>query len=164
MSESASGGAGGALSVVFRVGAERLAVRVLDVHKVIGQARLCRLPRLPEAIAGITQNRGRIVTVFDTGALLFGAPRFSAGPESRILVLDRLQRHLAMSVDAIDEIETLRLSQLPAGPLPALSIAEHNGAAVLAVDTDRLVERMLEVALQTGPMHLSAAHPMGGMR
>jgi chemotaxis signal transduction protein len=138
---------GRALCVLCRVGAERLAVRAADVHKVVGHARPCRLPRLPPSVAGITHHRGRIVTVFDAGALLFGAaPRKPEGPEARILVLDRLQRHLAVGVDRVDEIELLRLGpDLPVGPTAALRVAEHRGEAVLAVDVDRLIDVLLRV-------------------
>lgn len=142
--------AGRALCLLCRVGDERLALRAADVLKVVGGARLCRLPRLPPQVAGITHNRGRIVTVFDASVLLFGAARArtvgSLGPASdaRVVVLDRAQRHLALAVDGVDEIETLRIGpDLPGGPTPAVRVAEHRGRAVFAVDADRLVESML---------------------
>ena len=134
--------------LLCRVGPERLAVRVTDVHKVVGAARLCRLPRLPRAVAGITQHRGRIVTVFDARDLLFGESAKDYEPtramDARVVVLERMQRHLAIAVDAVDEIESLRLGpDLPPGPSPALRVAEHRGQAVFAVDGDRLLEMML---------------------
>ena len=138
-----------ALCLVCRAGSERLALRAADVLKVVGGARLCRLPRLPPQVAGITHNRGRIVTVFDPAVLLFGphagqAPAPASGPDARVVVLDRGQRQLALAVDAVDEIETIRLGgDLPAGPTPAVRVAEHRGRAVFAVDADRLVEAML---------------------
>lgn len=141
-----------ALCVICRVGAERLAVRVQDVHKVVGQARMCRLPRLPPAVAGITQMRGRIVTVFDAGTLLFGAvPKPLVGNDARVLVLDRLHRHLAMGVDAVDEIETIVLApDLPPGPVPPLRVAEHRGAAVFAVDVDALIDHAVRAGSEAG--------------
>ena len=134
-----------ALCLLCRVGRERLALRASDVLKVVGGSRLCRLPRLPPQVAGISHHRGRIVTVFDAGVLLFrDAPSTPSGAEARIVVLDRGQRHLALAVDGVDEIETLRLGpDLPAGPTAAVRVAEHRGKAVFAVDADRLVESML---------------------
>ena len=140
---------GKALCVLCRAGAERLALRVSDVHKVVGGAQLCRLPRLPPAVAGITHHRGRIVTVFDAAALLFGEEPGAVvrSPEQRVLVLERMQRHLALAVDAVDEIEPVRLgADLPAGPSAPLRVAQHRGQAVFAVDADRLLERMLAAA------------------
>lgn len=142
--------AGRALCLLCRCGDERLALRAADVLKVVGGARLCRLPRLPPQVAGITHNRGRIVTVFDAGVLLFGALTATAHPvtiDARVVVLDRGQRHLALAVDGVDEIETLRLGpDLPPGPTAAVRVAEHRGKAVFAVDADRLVETMLAAA------------------
>lgn len=138
--------AGRALCLLCRAGDERLALRAADVLKVVGGARLCRLPRLPPQVAGITHNRGRIVTVFDASVLLFGVTgtRPPAAADARVVVLDRGQRHLALAVDGVDEIETLRLGpDLPGGPTPAVRVAEHRGKAVFAVDADRLVESML---------------------
>ena len=137
------------LCVLFRSGGERLALRASDVYKVVGQAQLCRLPRLPPAFSGISHYRGRIVTVVDAAALLFGAPPDwstveGQGIETRLVVLDRLQRHLALGVDAVDEIEPIRLGpDLPEGPVPALKVAQHRGQAVFFLDADRLLELIL---------------------
>jgi chemotaxis signal transduction protein len=161
---------GRALCVLCRVGNETLAIRVSDVHKVTGLAQLCRLPRLPAVVAGITQHRGRIVTVFDARALLFvehdgfamrGSARSTQGtqePDAKVLVMERMQRHLALLVDAVDEIEQVRLDvDLPSGPSLPLRVAQHRGQAVFAVDADRLLERMLAAAEPSAGA--SSGHP-----
>ncbi len=130
--------------VMCKVGAERIAVPVADVFKVLPATRPCRMPRLPAAIIGIAHHRGRIITAVDPGALLFDTPAGPAGAEARLLILDRGQRHLALAVDAVDEIEPLKLGpELPDGQRPGLKVAEHRGKAVFAVDTDRLVASVL---------------------
>lgn len=134
--------------VMCRVGAERIAVPVADVYKVLPAVRACRMPRLPDAIIGIAHHRGRIITAVDPAALLFGAPGGpSGGAEARLLILERSQRHLALAVDGIDTIEPLRLTpDLPEGPRPGLKVAEHRGRAVFTVDTDRLVAAVLALS------------------
>ncbi|OGQ12526.1 MAG: hypothetical protein A2138_07635 [Deltaproteobacteria bacterium RBG_16_71_12] len=130
--------------VMCRVGQERIAVPVADVYKVLPATRACRMPRLPAAIIGIAHHRGRIITAVDPGALLFGAAGGPPGADARLLILDRGQRHLALAVDAVDEIEPIRLGpELPDGQRPGLKVAEHRGKAVFAVDTDRLVASVL---------------------
>ncbi len=133
--------------VMCRVGPERIAVPVADVYKVVLPVRACRMPRLPAAIIGIAHHRGRIITAVDPGALLFGAAAASGAPEARLLILDRGQRHLALAVDAVDEIEPIRVApDLPEGPRPGLKVAEHRGKAVFTVDTDRLVAAVLALS------------------
>lgn len=133
--------------VMCRVGPERIAVPVADVFKVLPPVQTCRMPRLPQAIIGIAHHRGRIVTAIDPSALLFGVPGVPGGAEARLLILERSQRHLALAVDAVDEIEPIRLSpDLPEGPRPGLKVAEHRGRAVFTVDTDRLVAAVLALS------------------
>ena len=136
-----------ALCVLCRVGDDRLALRASDVYKVVSHTRVSRLPRLPAAIAGITHHRGRIVTVLDARPLFFGGPgRSHVDPDkTRLLVIDRSSRHLALLVDAVDAIEHVRFGpDLLPGPHPALRLTDHQGQAILAVDADRLVDAVLE--------------------
>jgi chemotaxis signal transduction protein len=140
------------LCVLCRAGTERLAVQARDVHKVVERARITRMPRLPAAFVGITHHRGRIVTVIDAVALLRLQPGDRKVQDVRVLVLERGQRHLGLMVDAVDEVEPMRLGadlpflDGPGGPNKALRIAQHQGKAVLAVDADRLVELIGAVA------------------
>lgn len=146
-----------ALVLLFRAGGERASVRAADVQKVTPVGHISRLPRLPSVVSGITQHRGRVVTVVDAAALLFGAPPARVGPSSsagssspssgalaserRLLILERPVRHLALLVDAVDEIEAVRLSaDLPATDLPCLRVTQHKGRALQVVDVERLME------------------------
>ena len=128
------------LVLLFRAGGERASVRAADVQKVTPVGHISRLPRLPSVVTGITQHRGRVVTVVDAAALLFGtAPTTSS--ESRLLILERPVRHVGLLVDAVDEIEAVRLSNdLPAGVLPCLRVATHKGKALQIVDVEQLMD------------------------
>ena len=132
------------LCLLFRAGGERIAVRAADVQKVTPPGHLSRLPRLPEALLGITQHRGRVVTVVDAGMLLAGRPVLP-GIEARLLILERPVRHLGLLVDAVEEIESLRLpadlALLQSGGHPALRIAQQRGRALPLVDVAALVEQ-----------------------
>ena len=133
-----------ALVLLFRAGGERASVRASDVQKVTPVAHVSRLPRLPAVVAGITQHRGRVITVVDAAALLFQAtPVFAAGAptaESRLLILERPVRRIGLLVDGVDEIESVRLGpDLPAGVLPCLRVAQHRGKALQIVDVEKLM-------------------------
>ncbi|MDP2345462.1 MAG: chemotaxis protein CheW [Deltaproteobacteria bacterium] len=137
------------LVLLFRAGGERASVRAADVQKVTPVGHISRLPRLPSVVTGITQHRGRVVTVVDAAALLFGAApaalMASSGrplsPDARLLILERPVRHVGLLVDAVDEIEGVRLSaDLPPGHLPCLRVATHKGKALQVVDVEKLMD------------------------
>lgn len=129
-----------ALSVIFRLGDETFVLPASDVIKIIETKRINRLPRLPRAILGITQHRGRVVTVVDLRAVLFadfdGVGR--AVPRHALLI-DRGARNAGILADAIEEIAPVRLVGARAGAVPALRVVQHRGRAVSAIDTDLLV-------------------------
>jgi purine-binding chemotaxis protein CheW len=133
-----------ALVLLFRAGGERAAVRAADVQKVTPVGHVSRLPRLPDVVTGITQHRGRVVTVVDAAALLFSTA-LSTAPESklsaRLLILERPVRHLALRVDAVDEIEAVRLSSdLPQAGLACLRVTQHKGKALQVLDVEKLMD------------------------
>ncbi len=128
------------LVLLFRAGGERASVRAADVQKVTPVGHISRLPRLPTVVSGITQHRGRVVTVVDAAALLFGTQPASTA-ESRLLILERPVRHVGLLVDAVEEIEAVRLSpDLPAGALPCLRVATHKGRALQVIDVEQLMD------------------------
>jgi chemotaxis signal transduction protein len=144
---SSEAGAGErALCVLFRSAGELYAIKAEDVLKVMGLVRLCRLPRLPRAILGITHMRGRIVTVFDASVLLLSGPTRPATDQARVLVLDRGARNLGLMVDAVGEIQTLRLQGRAIEGIPALTVVQHQGQAVHAIATDRLLDALVATA------------------
>ncbi len=128
------------LLLLFRAGGERASVRSADVQKVTGVGHISRLPRLPAVVTGITQHRGRVLTVVDAAALLFGSTPTPTS-ESRLLILERPVRHVGLLVDAVDEIEAVRLApDLPDGVLPCLRVATHKGKALQVVDVEKLMD------------------------
>ncbi len=132
-----------ALVLLFRAGGERAAIRAADVQKVTPVAHISRLPRLPDVVTGLTQHRGRVVTVVDAAALLFQSTS-SVAPDwrlhARLLILERPVRHLALRVDAVDEIESVKLSSdLPQAGLACLRVTQHKGKALQVLDVEKLM-------------------------
>jgi chemotaxis signal transduction protein len=138
-----------ALCLLFRVAGERYALRALDVYKVVEPGWINRLPRLPTSVVGISQHRGRIVTVVDLAAYFgAGARALEVTSASRILVLDQGQRNLGLFVDAVEQIASVRLPR-PRADGAILSVFQHQGAAVNAVALPRLLERLLALGEDT---------------
>lgn len=134
------------LCLLFQAGRERFAIRAADVQKVTPAGQRSHLPRLPATLLGITQHRGRVVTVVDAAAVLGAAGPRVVGDTNRLLLLERPVRHLGLWVDAVDEIESLRLpadlGQLPRGGIPTLRVAQQRGRAISLVDVAALVEQV----------------------
>lgn len=130
------------LSVIFQAGGERYLLPAADVAKVAEIHDLNRLPRLPAAVLGITQHRGRVVTVFDLVRLLFGegppAPATS-GPRKMVL-LHGGNRNAALLVDLIEEIAPVRLSGARSVASPIITVVQFRGRAVNALRADALLQ------------------------
>lgn len=140
-----------ALCLLFRVDTERYALKALDVHKVVEPGWINRLPRLPKSVIGITQHRGRIVTVVDLAAFFGGKARvLTPASAARILVLDRGPRNIGLYVDAVEQIATVRLptTRFEAAPL---AVFQHQGAAVNALSAPALLERILALGGEESP-------------
>lgn len=129
------------LCLLFHVGDERYALPALDVHKVVEPPWVNRLPRLPPFVAGITQHRGRVLTVVDLATFFGRPPRpFVVTSSTRVLVLDRGQRNLGLWVDAVDQIASMRLP-LPREGAPMVVVGQQ-GAAIAALSATALYERI----------------------
>jgi chemotaxis signal transduction protein len=137
------------LCLLCRAGDERVAVRTSDVQKVTTVGHISRLPRLTAAVVGITQHRGRVVTVVDARRALFlppddeddgvsGRSPTAVTVDERLLILERPARHIGLRVDFVDEIEPLALGRdLPAGPGAGLRVVQHRGRALAVLDLER---------------------------
>jgi chemotaxis signal transduction protein len=130
------------LSVVFRLGHETYVLPAADVIKIVETKRINRLPRLPEPILGITQHRGRVITVVDLHAVLFGAGETRGVDRpipKHVLLLDRGQRNAGIIADHIEEIAPVRIGGARPGAVEALKVVQHRGQAVSAIVTDALI-------------------------
>jgi chemotaxis signal transduction protein len=136
-----------ALCVLFSRGADRYALRAADVHKVFEPGWINRLPRLPDAVVGITQHRGRIVTVVDLARVFRRSDEPETpwvSPQARILILERGQRHLGLFVDAVDQIANVRLEG--EADEAGLRVVSHAGRAICALEARTLALRLLDLA------------------
>ncbi len=116
-----------ARSLVFRVGALRLSLPLTALKEVVlPPPSLSKVPRAPEAVLGIMNLRGRVVTVVDLWRALppeiagkAGAtppPPGQALDPGRILLLDRHHREIGLFVRAVDGIEPLTSAPSPVDP------------------------------------------------
>jgi purine-binding chemotaxis protein CheW len=123
--------------VVFRLEKERYALPLAAVREVVVPPRVHSLvPRAPQAVRGVINLRGRVVTVVELAPLMgLSAPK---GAGEKIILLDRGRRDLGLLVTEVDGIELIEKVVVSPGPVqPAVrGLARLKGLAVTVLDPD----------------------------
>jgi purine-binding chemotaxis protein CheW len=115
--------------VAVEVAGEIYALPVANVEEVLRVSDITRLPDAPAPVRGITQQRGRIVTVVDLRVRL-GFDPVPLDARSRVCVVSSRGRSIGLLVDAARHVVKL----LPSGkqPPPADVMSERS-AFILGV-------------------------------
>jgi len=101
---------GADLFIVVSAAGQLFGFRAREVLKVIEVGAVARVPRLPQAVVGITPYRGRIVTVVDLAVLLgCGAGAVDGNAGRRIVLLDTGSRNVGVLVDRVEVISAMDL-------------------------------------------------------
>jgi len=143
--------------VVFRVGDLVCAAPAARVREVLPRLPATRIPGAPEAVDGLVNVRGGLLTVADAHALLARPAR--PGDEGAILVIELGGRRFGLAVGQVADFVELPAGavaprdQLP-GVDPALvhAVALHSGESCVLLDLDALL----------APMTGSSPEPFGG--
>jgi purine-binding chemotaxis protein CheW len=123
--------------VIFLVEKERYAIPLPAVREVVVPPDLwSRVPRAPEAIKGVINLRGRVITVVEMRALL-GIP-WEGGASQKIVLLDRGRRDLGLMVTEVEGIEPIeRIAPAPGAAAAAVrGVARLKGQAVTVLDPE----------------------------
>ena len=91
------------------------ALDAAGIQEVIRLGPLTPVRHGPNAVAGIVNLRGRIVTVLDLG-LRLGFPKVVPGPESRIFIMEDGNEFIGLLVDRVDEVVETDPEQLQPPP------------------------------------------------
>jgi purine-binding chemotaxis protein CheW len=109
--------------VTFSVADDRYGVEANRVQEVFRLGTIAMLPGAPVTVAGLTSNRGDLLTLLDLRAVLglAGADRSAL---TRGLLLEPGRRHVAIAVDAVDSIVTVSRGELSAPTTSAVVPAD----------------------------------------
>lgn len=125
--------------VIFFLEKERYALPLPAVREVVvPPEQWSRVPRAPEAIRGVINLRGRVVTVVELRALLGILGEGAAS--QKIVLLDRGRRDLGLMVTEVEGIEPIeRVSPAPGKAAAAVrGVARLKGLAVTILDPEGL--------------------------
>jgi purine-binding chemotaxis protein CheW len=133
-------------AVVFRVGGLVCALPAGEVREILPAGPATRIPGAPEAVQGLVNVRGRLVTVVDAHAVLGQLP----SGESALLLVDRRGRTAGLVVG-----EVLDFLELPPAARPGRAalaggdertvagVGEWGGQRLLLLDSDVLLAPLL---------------------
>jgi purine-binding chemotaxis protein CheW len=124
--------------LVFRMGHERFAIPLSDVHEVLDAQPIQRVPDAADTVLGVTSIRGALTTVYDVRSLL------SSGgtADGALLVFDRGDRRIAVAIDDVFDATLVESGEMLPVPRRAasdglLSGMLRRGSDLVAVlDTD----------------------------
>jgi purine-binding chemotaxis protein CheW len=105
--------------LAFSLGGEAYGVETRHVRQVLPLADLTAMPCTPPFVAGVTNQRGRILTIIDLG-MLFELPPRGLSELSRVIVLAGDDSELGLLADTIDGVCPVPLSTLQRG-LPTVA-------------------------------------------
>ncbi len=88
--------------VVCRVGSQRFALPVAAVRQVVAAPPVSRLPGAPEAVQGIANVHGTLVTTLSAPRLL-GLP--IAEKSEWLIVLSMCEGRVGIEVDEVEDVE-----------------------------------------------------------
>ncbi|HEY8470678.1 MAG TPA: chemotaxis protein CheW [Longimicrobiales bacterium] len=139
-------------AVLFACGEHRFGLPLGAVREVLAPRPLTRLPGCDAAVAGLVNLRGRVLTVFDLGALLALGPSCAYEDHRLLVVADgarvaafAVERMLGVGRAAVDELvmDAAALRALDIDRADLIGIGTHGGAPFLLLDAAHLLQRLL---------------------
>jgi purine-binding chemotaxis protein CheW len=142
--------------VVWRLGAQRYALPLAVVERVLPAAEVTPLPGAPEVVTGILNFQGRIVPVVDLRRRL-GQPQRELLLADQIVLARTARRVLAFAVDSVQDVvdheaqAMVDTREIPHGPGVVSGVVKLPDGLLLVHDLERLLsldeERGLDLAL-----------------
>jgi len=122
--------------VVFGLAEELYGLDIFDVHEVIKDAPVTKIPNAPEFVEGVVNLRGKIIPVIDLKKR-FGIGSGEKSKDSRIIIVEISGQEAGLIVDSVDEVITIDESSIE----PAPSITTINTAFIegIAKTDDKLI-------------------------
>lgn len=123
--------------VTFDVAGEEFAVDILAVREINRMMSLTRVPNSPSEVEGVINLRGKIIPVIDLRRR-FGMDQTQHSQDSRIVVVEVLERVVGFIVDRVHEVLRIEKSIVEPAPEMVCSIDSDFIAGVGKLE-DRLV-------------------------
>lgn len=135
----------GVKSIVFRVHEQSFGVDISLISGIEREQLVVPIPNAPSCIKGIINLRGEIVPVYSL-CRKFNAPELT-GTEVQLIIINRGEMHIALEVEAVEEIIDIageKISEPPAIIKSNLtsyldSIAKQSNKLIIMLNVERLI-------------------------
>jgi purine-binding chemotaxis protein CheW len=149
--------------VVFRLGKDLFAAGVRSVERVVRYQRARPLLDMPPWVDGVIEYRANVIPQLDLRRR-FELREPTAGPTTRVLVLNAGGGWVAVVVDAVLEVAAYDASQLAAAPALFRGLAgeylqglvRHAERLVILLDVERLLSATERLRLEQATAGASA--------
>lgn len=133
--------------LIFRVGDLICAAEVTAVREILPDLQATRIPGAPEAVRGLVNVRGELLTLVDAGTLFARGARGTDGPT---LVITVEERTVAFAVDEVLDLVSLDADELsPREELPGVdarlvrAVGRRAGSSFVVLDLDAVLGPIL---------------------
>lgn len=133
------GASGGGQFVVFKLGGEEYGFDVSSVREIHTMEVIAKVHRSADYIEGVTNLRGKLLTVINLRKRFGMAPREGGESTSRVIVVDSPDAPVGFMVDEV--VEVAKIDQSAVEPAPSYvvkGIESHYVTGIAKID-DRLV-------------------------
>lgn len=152
---SAAVAAGGSKWLLFAVGSTEYGVDIGSVQQIIGLLPITRIPRMPDAVRGVINLRGRVIPVVDL-RIRFGLDAVDQNQRTCIIVVRSRAMDLGLVVDSVAEVAVIDSGGIDDPPQFGngvdteylLGVAQYAGRVVLLLDVERALPLEMTGALK----------------
>lgn len=129
--------------VVFQVGTEQFAFRLMNVREIIRVNGLRTVPNAPGHVAGLSSLRGSVLPVIDLRKC-FHMPIREYDDDNRIIVADIHGRQVGMITDRISEVASIGVSAMTEPPSNIRNMKEGYVSGIVVRDPGKGIIMVLD--------------------
>ena len=133
--------------VTFNLGSEECSFPIEDVHQILREAKVTRVPNVNRYVEGVFNLRGVVIPVLDLKFVLGLGLRGKSDAE-RLIIIDVDGRLVGFSVDSVNGVFEYDLSQMQDAPDVVLSkiidrfirgVVRRGRSIVILLNTEEVV-------------------------
>jgi purine-binding chemotaxis protein CheW len=133
--------------LMFAMAGEQYAIDIERIAEIINPRKPTPVPNAPPAVVGIISLRGTIVTMLDLRRELGHDPGYTAGPETRTIVVEDRGGLAGFVVDRVLRVVKVAVSEIQSHPVVSLAeqrdairgVFRHGSALTVILDIEKLL-------------------------